>query len=59
MVAAIDGTEYYNTERPSELQGRMEPTVQTVHRQKENVTVTEYYSEALQLAMLGYKLGSS
>ena len=54
MVAAIDGTEYYNTERPSRVaRDGWSQRSKTVHRQKENVTVTEYYERGVAISYVG------
>lgn len=54
MVAAIDGTEYYKTERPSRVaRNEWSQRSKTVQRQKENFKVTEYYERGIAVSYVG------
>lgn len=54
MVAAIDGTEYYSTERPSLIAKKQwKQRTKTVERNKKKVKIKEYYERGVAINYVG------
>lgn len=54
MISAIDGTEYYSTERPSKVaRDKWSQRTKSIRKQNECVTTTEFYERGVAISYVG------